>query len=289
MNKKVIPQTESFELVPYTKGTQLASLESKPCFEAPLIESKNRKSITRSLEVYLKAQVKNNCPLCPNQLSEKKKTNRVNLSDIAHIYPLHPTPEELEMLKGEIVLNEDPNHEDNLIPLCLSCHKKYDTHKTKEEYRALVAIKKNLIDNDIQRAMWKEYSLESEVIQLINDLLNNESVASTDISYVPKKIDEKLDGTLSLITKRRIHQNVQYYFLTVKKRLSEIERERPYAATLISTQVKVFYQAQKAKNFPQARIYESVCNWIMHKTDQPTTEASEIVTAFFIQNCEVFE
>lgn len=251
--------------------------------------SEKRKKPTDNLAIVLHSQVGNHCPLCSKPLTEKKNKNIIKKSEIAHIYPLNPTTEETEILKDEEILNTDLNHEDNLIPLCLECHNRYDKKKTVEEYRILVSKKKDFINQDIQKSIWHQYALQKEVVQIIDDLLKIEASSLATLSYESKKIDEKLNNTITPITKRKIHLNVQDYFPLIKNKLSNIERESPTKAELISTQIKAFYLMQKDQLTSQEVMYKNISNWIMHKTNQTSIDSSEIVTAFFIQNCEIFE
>lgn len=251
--------------------------------------SEKRKKPTDNLEIILHSQVGNICPLCTKPLTEKKKKNIIKKSEIAHIYPLNPTPEETNVLKEEEILNPDLNHEDNLIPLCFDCHNRYDKNKTAEEYRILISIKKQLINQDIQKSIWHQYALQKEIIEIIDELLKIDASSLIKLSYESKKIDEKLNDTITQITKRKIHLNVQDYFQLIKDKLSNIERESPTKAELLSMQIKTFYLLQKDEGKSQELVYKNISNWIMHKTNQASIDSSEILAAFFIQNCEIFE
>lgn len=251
--------------------------------------SGKRKKPTDNLEIILHSQVGNICPLCTKPLTEKKIKNIIKKSEIAHIYPLNPTPEETNVLKGEEILNSDLNHEDNLIPLCFDCHNRYDKKKTVEEYRILISIKKQLINQDIQKSIWHQYALQKEIIEIIDELIKIDASSLIKLSYEPKKIDEKLNDTITQISKRKIHLNVQDYFQLIKDKLSNIERESPTKAELISIQIKTFYLLQKDEGKSQELVYKNISNWIMHKTNQASIDSSEILAAFFIQNCEIFE
>jgi len=250
--------------------------------------SEIRKKPSNNLTVVLHAQVGNHCPLCTKSLTQKKNLNILKQSEIAHIYPLNPTAAELILLANEEVLNEDVNHEDNLIPLCYDCHGKYDKHKTVEEYRILVKIKKALIIADQQKLTWPQYSLQTEIGQIIDELVNIDESSISTLSYESKTIDEKLNGTITPIVKRKIHNHVQDYFPYIKQKLGNLERLHPTKAELISSQIKTYYLNQKLEHTSQEIIYKNISDWIMHKTKQSSGDASEILTAFFIQNCEIF-
>ena len=93
---------------------------------------------------YLFSQVGGICPVCSLSLTYEKIGRLQKQYEIAHIYPLNPTDEEVELLKNEERLSDDVNSIDNLIPLCPGCHNRFDKPRTIEEYRALLTVKKQL-------------------------------------------------------------------------------------------------------------------------------------------------
>ena len=93
----------------------------------------NRPPITENQKLLLFAEVDGVCPNCPNVLMYDKNGRKYKEFQIAHIYPLNPKPDEIETLRNEERLSKDPNHLDNLICLCESCHTKFDKPRTAEE------------------------------------------------------------------------------------------------------------------------------------------------------------
>lgn len=68
-----------------------------------------------------------------------KKNNKLYKDfEIAHIYPLNPTKDEIELLKDEIRLG-NVNDLTNLIALCPNCHNSYDdiTQKVVDKYKVI--------------------------------------------------------------------------------------------------------------------------------------------------------
>ena len=113
--------------------------------------SNKRKTFSSAQNVALVTQVNRICPLCDTPLFYMKNGKSYKKYEIAHIYPLNPKVDEIQLLKGEERLSDDLNHENNLIPLCKSCHIKLDKPRTLYEYRDLIKIKKSLIKNEEQQ------------------------------------------------------------------------------------------------------------------------------------------
>lgn len=251
----------------------------------------NNKRINYSAaqQTALVTQVNRVCPLCAESLYYKKKNRTYKDYELAHIYPLNPTLEEIKLLKDEERLSDDVNDEKNIIPLCKTCHGRFDTPRTSEEYRRLLAIKKRLIAQTNQEQIWKEYKIEEQISEVITALYGNPDVdLNAEIDFTPKTIDEKLDSTITNLTKRKIKNNVRDYYLFVKQSLSALDQKYEDLSEAISCQVKAYYIKQKSLGITQQDIYENIVAWLNVKTKPKSTEATEILASFYVQNCEIF-
>lgn len=251
--------------------------------------SRPRRKPTENETALLLSEVENLCPLCSITLMYEKKGQRKKRFEAAHIYPLNPTPEEIELLKDEKRLHEDVNHLDNLIALCRKCHKQFDHPRTVEEYRKLYNLKRELIARSKAREEYHDYQIELEIKQIIFTLVNEFTEAtSTPLSLKVLKIDEKTDETLSGLTKRKIINDVTDYYIYIKEQFKLLDKQEQNSFELIATQVKVFYLKLRKTESSQQTIYEQLIEWLFKKTENSSKEACSIIISFFIQNCEVF-
>lgn len=248
-----------------------------------------RKKYSDAQNVALLSQVSRICPLCSEPLFYKKDGKSFKNYEIAHIYPLNPTPEEKALLEHEGRLSDDVNDENNVIPLCEICHGKFDKPRTVEEYRMLFEMKKRLIERSGQEAIWKRYAIEEEIGKIIESIYDDPSLAEdAEIEFVPKEVDEKLDSTISRPTKNKIKNNVREYFVFIKNKFSELDGAELDLSEIISLQIKTYYLKQKNMGLNQQVIFENIVAWIHAKTKPKTNDAAEILASFFIQNCEIF-
>jgi hypothetical protein len=251
--------------------------------------SNPRKKYSDAQNVALLSQVSRVCLLCAEPLFYKKGGKSFKNYELAHIYPLNPTQEEGLLLKHEERLSDDVNDEDNIIPLCEICHGKFDKPRTVEEYLELLALKKRLIERSGQEAIWKRYTIENEIGQIIEAIYDDPELDNNaDIEFTPKEVDEKLDSSISRPAKVKIKGNVREYFFFIRRKFSELDNVNPDLSEMISLQIKTYYIKQKSMGHGQQVIFENIVSWIHAKTKPKTNDAAEIMTSFFIQNCEVF-
>ncbi|MBA1341883.1 MAG: hypothetical protein C5S40_07040 [ANME-2 cluster archaeon] len=249
-----------------------------------------RKAISSAQNVALVTQVNRVCPICDAPLFYTKNGSSYKQYEIAHIYPLNPKTDEIQLLESEERLNEDVNHENNLIPLCTRCHVKFDKPRTVREYKNLVKIKKLLIKKKEQQDLWHQYQIEDDISKVIESLYTEDiSNGECDIDFVLKKVDRKLNDSISKPTKRKIKNNVADYYILIRNKFKSIDGIHPDSANLISTQIKSYYLKQKTLESSQQEIFANIVDWIHAKTHPETDDAAEIITSFFIQNCEIFE
>ena len=249
-----------------------------------------RHKYSSSQTVLLLTQVERACPLCSEALFYKKNNKSYNKYQIAHIYPLNPTQAEIRILEEEPRLSEDVNDENNVIPLCPTCHGKFDKPRTTEGYRELYHIKKQLIDQYAEKELWKRYAIEDEINKVIDAIYKDSSIGNLlDLEFKTKKVGDKLGNTISRPTKMKIKNNIQDYYFFIKQKFSSLDQSNTDLSDLISSQIKTYYLNQKKIGHNQQIIFDNISLWIHNKTKSRTRDASEILTSFFIQNCEVFE
>lgn len=248
-----------------------------------------RKKLSDADVAMLLSQVDRICPLCQEPLFYEKNGNNYKKYELAHIYPLNPTLAEKMILQDVELLSEDINSPDNLIPLCRNCHTQFDKPRTLSGYTDLLALKKKLISKDDQAFLWKKYSLEEELEQIIQALYDETSEFEGDLVLDPKKIENKLNNSISAPTKKKIKYNICEYFKFIKTNLKLLENQSPGTSEQIALQIKTFYLEQKKQNLSQLQTFENIVNWVKVKTQCESIEGAEIIVSFFIQNCEVFE
>ena len=251
--------------------------------------SNPRKKYSDAQNVALLSQVSRVCPICAEPLFYKKHGKSFKNYELAHIYPLNPTKEEQRLLQHEERLSDDVNDENNIIPLCEICHGQFDKPRTVEEYRTLFGLKKKLIDRSGQEAIWKRYTIEEEISQIIEAIYDDPELEhDAEIDFTPREVDEKLDSTISRPTKAKIKGNVREYYIFISKQFSELDNVSSDFSEIISLQIKTYYLKQKNMGLDQQAIFENIVSWIYAKTKPKTNDAAEIMASFFIQNCEVF-
>ncbi|WP_439639281.1 ABC-three component system protein [Nevskia sp.] len=249
-----------------------------------------RRALNQAEELRLLCQVNSRCPEGGEPLFYTKGKRTYKGYELAHIYPLNPTKAEEELLRHEERLATDPNDLDNLIPLCVGCHGKFDKPRTVEDYRRLVQTKREAVAAEERNRLQFEYALRDEISAVVRSLdSTTASMPLADPTLIAKTLDDKLDQSVPSTLRRKIHFNVSDYFVFVRQQFQTLEGEQPGVAELISSQVRAFYLELRMQGLTKPQIFAGVVDWIVGVTKPSSIEPAEIVASFFVQNCEVFE
>lgn len=199
----------------------------------------DRRKLTPHENAILLAEVDSMCPLDAKPLMYEKNGKNQKLWEGAHIYPLNPTEEEIELLKDEERLHEDVNNIRNFIALCGDCHKKFDNPRTIEEYRKLLSIKKNILSKSETRSKYADYQIEEEIKQVIKALVEGTDEASfVPLNLDALELDNKANDTLSRITKNRIRNEITENYLYIRQQFAEVDSQYPKSFNAIASQDK---------------------------------------------------
>ena len=250
--------------------------------------SDKRKNWSEAEKLILYNQVDGICPLCQKPLYNTKEGKYNKAFQIAHIYPLNPSSEEERILSNEEKLFEkDCNELTNVIALCNNCHSYIDNPTTVDGYRKLVDLKKQLIKKQNISDLYSSYTIEEDILKVINCMITGLNENPEKIDYKQIKIDDKIQKN-NMILNHKIKEDVSYYYLFIRKCFAEIDKTN-MTFEIIAGQIKSFYKKISSITTDQNKIFESIANWIFDKYKVGNIETYRIIVSFFVQNCEVFE
>ena len=146
---------------------------------------------------------------------------------------------------------------------------------------------------DISRE-WSTVKLEQGIIDVIDRLsnLNDEQLESAgELNHHPIKVDDKVKGdkSVSLVLKNSIKQNVVSYYNVIKQQFEILDKKEPYKSEEIFAQIKLINTKLKKQGLNKAQIYAELNNWIVNVTNTTDETVVDIITSFFVQNCEAME
>ncbi|KQW32809.1 ABC-three component system protein [Acidovorax sp. Root402] len=240
----------------------------------------------------LYAETSGCCPLCSKSiLFRKPGSSRLNKGyEVAHIYPLNPTPSQVTALIGRTA-PQAINALENVIALCPSCHTKYDKDFKLDEMDKLRKIKDGFLVEARAKATVADYKIQEEVYAILDSITSLSSI-ELDIppaSFDATTVDKKLRTGMSPLQRHEIKTNAVTFYVRIRDQIRMLEQSDQVAVRLLQSQINTYYLAMQQQNpHNKDAVFNFVAQWISARTGRPLL-AAKVLTSFFVQNCEVFD
>lgn len=232
------------------------------------------------------------CPLCMQPILFRKQGSK-NLTkgyEVAHIYPLNPTPAQVKALIGRMPPPEI-NALENVIALCPTCHTKFDKDFKVEEMERLRLIKDGFLADARARATAAQYAIQEEIYAILDRI----AAQNVDVTEIPSArfdistVDKKLRTGMSPLQKHEIKVNAVTFYVRIRDHIRELEQNDQLAIRILQSQINVYYlEMQKQHPDNKDAVFNFVAQWISNRTGRSSL-AAKVLTSFFVQNCEVFD
>lgn len=232
------------------------------------------------------------CPLCTSPIMFRKTASgRLNKGyEIAHIYPLNPTPAQTLALVGRSVPTKI-NALENVIALCPSCHRRYDKDFRLDEMDKLRKIKDAYLADAKAKATIHDHTIQQEVYSILDSIsaLSSEDLDIPPASFDASTVDKKLRVGMSPLQKNEIKTYAVTFYVRIRDKIRLLEQNDQVAIRILQNQVNTYYLEMHRQN-PDNKyaVFNFVAQWISKRTGRPLL-AAKVLTAFFVQNCEVFD
>jgi hypothetical protein len=251
-----------------------------------------RKDYSENEHSILYSETSSGCPLCTNSILFRKiGSKKINKGyEVAHIYPLHPTPAQALALAGHPA-PPDINSLENVIALCPSCHRKYDKDFQVSEMIKLRAIKDRFLAEAKARATIAEHTIQEQVYAILDRItaLGSDELDIPPTRFDASTIDNKLRTDISPLQKLEIKTNAVTFYVRIRDHIRALEQNDQLAIRILQNQVNTYYLAMQREH-PNNKdaVFNFVAQWISTRT-QRSLLAAKVLTSFFVQNCEVFD
>lgn len=247
--------------------------------------SSKRIQLNKYLFAELISEVNGLCPICSAQLI----SNGTCIAQAAHIYPHSPSSKEVEILKDLPRLSDDIESRENLIMLCPNCHWKIDHPRTQNGYMHLYNLKKQIIKIEKAKHHYENTSLEPDIIMVLESIADVYIQSeSRKLSYTVMTVEEKMSKGASNGIINLVIAAVRDYFIPIQEALVQIEKDYPGKSTVIANEIALIYAKLNSDGLSQDDIYYAINDWLDFKTNHKFKYATPLITAFYIQDCEVF-
>lgn len=180
-----------------------------------------------------------------------------------------------------------PDSYENYIAVCSSCYKKIRMSSSPDTMARLKEIKKDLLQNEAGSKVLSTEQLEHDIEAVLEKIVITPPSELVQLNYEPVSVRQKIrsdNNTLYM----KIRGYVAAYYVKVDEWLQQMDQEGRQRFQPFCNTMKINYMKLAMQNLPQKVIFDNLAEWLHANTNQDET-ACEIVVAYFVQKCEVFD
>ena len=177
---------------------------------------------------------------------------------------------------------------DNMLAFCPQCQATYSMDTNTSLTKDLIRIKKMLIASNQSTLLLDQMPLEKGIINVIRRIKKLGEKDLLDASLDPKEIRDKIDPTEYFVLYRTVKNYVDTYYVTLKKIITNADKRGEIDYDAVQDQMKAIYKRLKKARKNQLEIFEAITEKV-HKISLQEEVYCQIVVAFFIAKCEVFD
>ena len=218
-------------------------------------------------------EVGGECPECGKLLSEEKSDKSLPRYKVAVI----------DKSKSSLTSS-------NRIAMCPECYDNYIFDTSNDDVTHVSKLKKDFVSSFRTKDAMSENKVPLEI--QIEEVLN--AIEMTPEASLKRICDERVYAverkvTESVVLMRKIRENALEYFECVETLLKASDRARNQKFRLFQSKVISCYEEAKANETSQETIYNHLVDWLFRQAKHKHKTACEIIIAFFVQLCDVFE
>lgn len=173
----------------------------------------------------------------------------------------------------------------NLIAVCPRCASWYAVNREQNTRYILREVKKMTVKNVKIRSLLAEQSIENDIIDvLINIPLTR--APETDLNYIPVELSRKMKPESNGLL-HRLCLYVDLYYQAVQEALQNLNRSGKNRFEPFCHKVRIAYLTLQDIESDQETIFEHMVEWLQKETNGKR-DACEVIIAYFVQKCEVF-
>ncbi len=260
-------------------------------YVSPKDYQKDRRMPTQNERKILLEEVNGLCPMvgCGKSLMNEKNGRIYEDFEVAHIF-LNNFKNDMEaIILADVEVDGDSSESlENWMALCHDCHSKYDELKTVASYQQMLDLKRRLAAELKAKKTIAGERIEEDLDKAIKSLVKldkSELEKAGKLGYEAMAVREKIPDDEVLCS--NIEDKVTRYFNYIRVQFKQQDPNGDHF-DLICTSVKKVYLMLKVSNLSKSDIFEKITDWFVSKTQVPRL-VCEIMTSFFVQNCDVYE
>lgn len=190
----------------------------------------------------------------------------------------------------EVTLIDKDNGDsiENLLASCPDCHATYLLDDDSRMVKKLLSVKNVLSKSILGDSVIDDIKIEQGLATALERIKNLNVKELEKATFDPEKIEDKIDTDKEPALYLHNRNLVTSYYISVRNILRNYDKKGVLDYEELQEQMKGLYRKLKKRNMSQMEIFEHITNKVQATTKQETITC-QIIVAYFVQNCEVFD
>lgn len=193
-----------------------------------------------------------------------------------------------EKYKVSLVDKQKAPEVENLIALCSDCYSVYFLDKDSKRTKDLKNVKKVLSRKITNDQILDDRPVEKGILKVITKIKKLKLSDIKGISYDPQEISNKISPEEELLLFNTVRMLVSTYYVKVREILTNADKRGDIDYEEIQDQMKGMYRQLKKGKRSKSEIFNLLTDKL-HKVSLEDEQYCQIVIAYFVQSCEVYD
>ena len=235
--------------------------------------------------------------LLQSELELRNRYGTYLLSEANHTCPFPGCGRELTILNAgksteafnvALIDKKKAPEVDNLLALCSRCYAVYSIDDNSKVTKELKEVKKLLLAHHKSVELLDELPLEKGVVGVLKKVKNLKEKDLVAASLDPKEIQQKLKPSDNIALYLTVNNYVTAYYVRLREIMMNADKRGTIDYDELQDQMRAIYKRLKKAKKTNTEIFNEITNKI-HKVSLQEEIYCQIVVAYFVQSCEVYD
>lgn len=176
----------------------------------------------------------------------------------------------------------------NLLAMCPSCQATYTMDNRKKVCTELKAVKRLLTAQKQTTRLLDDLPLEKGIVGVIKNVSKLKETDLSEAKLDPKELKQKISPDEDYLLYTTVNNLVMTYYISIRKILMNADKKKEIDYEEVQDQMHAFYRKLKKANKTKTQIFDELSGKL-HKVSLQNILYCQVVVAYFIQSCEVFD
>lgn len=187
-----------------------------------------------------------------------------------------------------LIDKKKPTEINNLLAMCPRCQATYLLDNSAKRCKELAIVKSTLVTRHQGIVLLDEAPMEKGIVSVMRKLKNLKETDLSDAELDPKELTQKIKPGEDYPLYVTVRNYVSMYYVRLREMMVNLDKKGEIDYEEVQDQMKAIYRRLKKSKKTKMDVFTEIVAKLHRVSLQPEIYC-QIVVAYFIQSCEVFD